>query len=111
MRVLTTKPLCWLVVLGVLAGLLWLPAGLSGTAAARGDLAGLKKVDRELDRLIASKSKSKKHKHHHRKRHHAKHHHHRKSSGLYAEIEKLIGLLKADMKKGDTKQAVKKSSN
>lgn len=112
MRSFTMKPLRWLVVLGLIAGLLWVPAGLSSTAAARGeDLATLKKIDRELDRLIASKSKGKKHKHKHHKRHHAKHrhHHHRGGSGLYAEIEKLIALVKADLKKGDGKKGGTKS--
>jgi hypothetical protein len=109
----STPSLSWLAVLGVLAGSLGLPPG--ATAPARADkLAELKKIDRELDHLIAAKKKHhhKKKNHHrtksmtqhptsHKHHHHKRHHHRKKTASVRALEEQLDRLLDRDLgKKG-----------
>ncbi len=65
----SNRPLRWLAVLGVLAGSFGLPLNGANPARAAEQLANLKKIDRELESLIAAKSKKK---HHHKKHHHKK---------------------------------------
>jgi hypothetical protein len=79
MHTLSRRPLRWLVLVGVLTGILWIPAGISGTASARADeVSRLQKIERELDQLIVSLKKKKTKKHRHKKKvHHRKKHHHK----------------------------------
>jgi hypothetical protein len=76
MRFFSNHPLRWIVVTSLLAGMLWLPAGISSGTARADELGRLQKLDRELDQLIASLKKKKKH--HHKKKHHVKKKHHHK---------------------------------
>jgi hypothetical protein len=93
----------WLGSVAVMIGCLGLAPGTAGSARAD-ELGELKKIDRELDNLIAGLKKKKHKKHHHKKHHHKKHHkkHASKKSG---DSKKDSAKKGASKKQGSKKRA------